>query len=72
MQEKTTGLGLGRGGYSGQAGKLVVLGPDGATLPGAWSELLTAATIVKHFSVGWTLHELSLGAHLETSCPVVA
>lgn len=32
------GLGLGKGGHSGQAGKLM-LGRDGAALPGAWSEL---------------------------------
>ena len=28
-----------------------VIGQDGAVLPGAWSELLTAATVVRHLSV---------------------
>ena len=40
------------------------LGLDGAALPGAWSELPMAATIVKHIGVGCSLGELSLGTDL--------
>lgn len=45
----------------------LVLGLDGAALPGAWSELLTAFIIVKHLSVECTSGELSLGTDPGTS-----
>lgn len=58
-------LGLGMEGWTFR----LVLGLDGAVLPGAWSELLTAFINVKHLNVECTSGELSLGTDPGSSCP---